>query len=170
MIIQQHREQISYFNLRIKQHKSFTAIRIKFFTEMVNTQDIPLTYSLLQKFLPSILQSRCYNPGNLPFFEEVKKTELGHLFEHILLEYLCTLKIQKGYKKATYKGRTYWDWSSDPRGTFHIITDSGNKDRAVISRAIIQSTELMNLILQGNKTVSQKTYRQAVSTPVYMTS
>src|SRR5689334_5791355 len=131
------------FKLDINQHKDHTKITMILLTDIVNTKDVPKTYEFLEKVLPSILRSKCYNNKNLPFFQEVNNTEIGHLFEHMLLEYLCKLKVQKGFKKATYSGKTQWDWLKDPKGTFHIMTDTKEEDEEILQEAIKQCSTLM---------------------------
>lgn len=113
----------------------------------VNTSDIPSTYDVLQYFLPGVLNTECFNDQGLPFSREVKKTEIGHLFEHILLEYMCQLKIGKGYKSAIYAGRTKWNWERDPRGVFHIRINCTLKDADIFPPALEKSIKLMKIIL-----------------------
>ncbi|KKR25220.1 MAG: hypothetical protein UT56_C0002G0034 [Candidatus Levybacteria bacterium GW2011_GWB1_39_7] len=60
---------------------------------IIETDQLPKTFEILNKMLPSIFKSKCYNDKNLPFFIEVRSTEIGHLFEHIMLEYICQLNI-----------------------------------------------------------------------------
>lgn len=169
MSIQVLDEQLfSHFRLKIKQHPNYASIKMVFHTDFVNTKEVPSTYKFLQNLLPSVLRSTCYNRENLPFFEEVKKTELGHLYEHILLEYLCKLKIQKGFKKAVFKGKTHWNWSKDPMGTFHITATSGKNDADILNEAVKQANDLMSLLLKESKK-SNKTYKQvSLRSPVYM--
>ena len=75
---------------------------------------------ILQRNLPQVLDALCFNDSNLPFDIEVKNTEMGHLFEHIILEYMCEEKIKNGFPKASFKGVTNWNWKKDIQGTFHI--------------------------------------------------
>ncbi len=114
----------------------------------INTADIPHVFDVLKNFLPSVLTTECFNDENLPFFQEVKKTEIGHLFEHILLEYMCQSKIAKGYKSAVYSGRTRWNWKRDPKGLFHIHISCSLKDHDLLPAALKKSIALMKIILQ----------------------
>src|ERR1700761_2246371 len=77
------------FSLAITQKQTRTQITMDLLYNQINTKEIPFITDLLQKNLPSVLQTTCYNDLDLPFHVEVKNTEIGHLFEHILLEYLC---------------------------------------------------------------------------------
>ncbi len=113
----------------------------------VNTSHIPTIVDLLKMNLPNVLLTKCFNDDNLPFRIEVKNTEIGHLFEHILLEYLCQLKIAKGFNSATYAGRTRWNWVKDPRGKFHIHLNCGVKDADILPVAIEKTVHLMKLIM-----------------------
>ena len=113
----------------------------------VNTTEIPSVYELLRENLPSVLLTTCYNDMNLPFEEEVRNTEIGHLFEHILLEYLCQMKIRKGARRATFAGRTKWNWSRDPMGRFHIHLTCGQNDSDILPEALEKTVSLMKLVL-----------------------
>lgn len=136
------------FSLSLSQKTSHTHITMKLFTQAVNTRVNPLTTYVLRKNLPSVLTSMCFNDANLPFAQEVKNTEIGHLFEHILLEYLCQYKLLKGCNEAIYNGNTHWNWKRDEWGTFHIIVDSGKEDADILPLAIEKSIDLIKKILK----------------------
>lgn len=104
---------------------------------------------LLKEKLASILQSKCFNPKKLSFEEEVKDTELGHLFEHILLEYLCDEKIKSGSKAAEYRGRTHWDWEKSPRGEFFIDVNASKNDLDIMKKALDKTHALMTELLNS---------------------
>lgn len=138
------------FSLIIQQKTSSTKIKMMMLTDPVNTAEFPYTFDLLQNYLPSVLTTECFNDQNLPFCQEVKNTELGHLFEHILLEYMCQLKIAKGHRSAAYAGRTRWNWKRDPRGLFHIHISCSLKDADIFPLALDKTINLMKIILQKN--------------------
>lgn len=140
----------NYFSLFIEQNISSTKIKMFLLKDPINTSDIPHTFETLQYFLPNVLTTECFNDQNLPFYQEVKKTEIGHLFEHILLEYLCQLKITKGFKSAVFYGRTKWNWDHDPRGLFHININCSLKDADILPLALDKSIKLTKIILQNN--------------------
>ncbi len=117
------------------------------YTSIINTRDIPFTYTILEKQLPSILIAQCFNDEGLPFSQEVKMTEIGHLFEHIMLEYLCILKLANGHSKATFRGETNWNWKRDLRGTFHIHINAGIKHEEIFDEALTNSIELLVKIM-----------------------
>lgn len=117
----------------------------------LDTRSLPFTYNLLKKKLPSILSSECFNDSELPFSVEVKKTQLGHLFEHIMLEYICDLKIKGGARKITVSGRTVWNWKETDVGTYNITIDVGRKDYDVFMRAFEQSLGLFKLIINQSQ-------------------
>src|SRR5579871_6993452 len=116
------------FSLRVMHKADHTLLVMKAFTKYVTTKEIPQTYHILKQELPHVLSSRCFNDQQLPFSEEVKATELGHLLEHILLQYLCQEKVAFGFEEATYNGITKWNWKRYPYGTFTITIDSGYED------------------------------------------
>src|SRR5437868_6032179 len=84
------------FSLAITQKRTRTKITMDLLYNQISTKEIPTITDLLQKNLPSVLLTTCYNDLGLPFDIEVQNTEIGHLFEHIILEYLCQHKIKKG--------------------------------------------------------------------------
>jgi len=116
----------------------------------VNTLQLPKTYQILKEQLPSILASKCFNDKGLPFRKEVYNTEIGHLFEHIMLEYLCDLKSEQGFSQVEYRGVTDWNWKVDEMGTFHISINSGIEDKNIIKGAFEKSIQLIRIILRSN--------------------
>jgi hypothetical protein len=146
----------NYFSLLIQQNISSARIKMLLLKDPINTADIPSTHNILQNFLPSVLTTQCFNDQNLPFSLEVKRTEIGHLFEHILLEYMCQLKIGKGHKSASYTGRTRWNWERDPRGVFHIHINCTLKDADIFPLALNKSITLMKKILHHNQFPSSR--------------
>jgi Cyanophycin synthase-like N-terminal domain len=138
------------FSLAVTQKRTRTKITMDVLYNRINTQEIPLVTELLRKNLPSVLATTCYNDQDLPFYREVQNTELGHLFEHILLEYLCQYKMQKGARRATFAGRTTWNWTRDPFGRFHIHLSCGRKDADILPVAIERTVALMKIILGYN--------------------
>src|SRR5688572_29431065 len=92
----------NFFSLDVNQNRLNTKIVMRLFVSTFSTKNIPQTYLLLEKHLPSILRSKCFNQNNYPFKIEVLDTEIGHLFEHILLEYLCEQKRLEGVDNPVY--------------------------------------------------------------------
>jgi hypothetical protein len=120
--------------------------------QIINTREIPETISILKQTLPSVLQSTCYNENNNPFYKEVLETEIGHLFEHILIEYLCLLKLSQGYNSVEYCGVTKWNWRVYPKGSFHITVNAGIKDTEIFAEAMSKSITLINNIFASVST------------------
>ncbi|MDP2637812.1 MAG: hypothetical protein Q8P26_02015 [Candidatus Levybacteria bacterium] len=117
---------------------------------IVNTSSLPYTSLLLKKNIPSILWSKCFNPNKYSFPKEVQKTEIGHLFEHILLECLSQQRIKDGKLNSVFNGLTQWDWTKEARGTFHITIDVGYNDKKTFEKAIEKSISIIRLILEVN--------------------
>jgi hypothetical protein len=138
----------THFFLAIEHCKTHTNIEMQLLKQIVNTRDLPDTYAVLKRMLPTVLQSQCFNDQKIPFSREVKSTELGHLFEHILLEYLCLQKMAQGCRSATFNGVTNWNWKKDKWGTFHIMVDAGYKDLPIFSRAMEKTIHLMHILLE----------------------
>lgn len=85
---------------------------------------------------PGLEYHDCHNAAGLPFVEEMQNTELGHAFEHLILEKLRLLKIYG-------RGLTRWNWKRDPMGRYQITIYSGQK--AKVSIAIEQARQLMRI-------------------------
>lgn len=135
------------FSLEISQKQTTTKIVMQMLYNQVNTRDIPHVVDLLDMHLPNVLLTQCFNDEGLPFHMEVRHTEIGHLFEHILLEYLCQAKIAKGANQASYSGNTKWNWIKDPRGTFHIRLSCGMKDADILGPSLEKTIKLMQIVL-----------------------
>jgi len=136
------------FSLKIVHRRVSTYLSMKLFTEVINTKDLPNTKRILKTILPSIFYSKCFNERNLPFSREVKCTEIGHLFEHIMLEYLCRLKLSRGFKEVEFEGLTRWNWYKEEKGTFHITINSTIHDREIFFQALGKSIALINFIFR----------------------
>lgn len=136
------------FTLSVQYNQEDTFMTMQVLLPVTTTAIFPSTKKILEKLLPSILLSTCFNEEDLPFNQEVENTEIGHLFEHILLEYLCLEKLSYGYKEAVFSGRTNWNWQKDEEGTFHIIIDSGHSDAIFFPHAIEKSAILLRGILE----------------------
>lgn len=143
-----------YYSLTVNRGNEKTVIIMKMHIPQVTTSDFPQTRNFLKLYLPTILQSTCYNDEHLPFEIEVSKTEIGHLFEHILLEFLCILRIEMGYKKAVYEGVTDWNWIREPRGTFHITIKASSQELEMLSEAMNRTIILINAILSKEENIS----------------
>lgn len=116
-------------------------------SNIVNTSQLPNTFHMLSKMLPAVLKSRCFNKENKPFFEEVVETEIGHLFEHVLLEFFCQYKVLEGCRQVAVSGVTDWNWKKDPVGTFRITINSGKNDATTFFKAFEKSIELLGILL-----------------------
>jgi hypothetical protein len=137
------------FHLLVCQDISRLTIIMQLLTQAVNTRHIPNTVSLLQEYCPSVLKTTCFNEYNIPFRREVKATEIGHLFEHILLEQLCIEKLEMGCRSAEYSGRTYWNWVKEPRGLFKIYIDATFSDHQYITHALDRTVHITEKVLSN---------------------
>jgi hypothetical protein len=138
------------YRLKIVAYKNRWIIKGILFDVPDNTKYFPQTVSILSRQLPSILRCTCFNPENLPFSEELRHTEIGHLLEHIILEYLCEEKICHGSQSATFRGETTW-FKTEP-SNFEITIDKEAGDNIYLIKALSRSLSLFNEILQSNLT------------------
>ncbi len=147
----------SLFTVDVCHGRKGTHLILDFFVPKIYTSELPNTLPVLWELLPSIYKSQCFNEGNLTFCEEVKDTEIGHLFEHILLEFLCITKLKRGFECSEYSGVTNWNWKKERKGKFHVKIDLGISDYEIFKEAIEKSIYLMNLILTGSITKDRNT-------------
>ena|ERR1700690_1296244 len=136
-----------FYTLSVKETPSTWFIEMTAAVTCLNTKVLPETCPILAKHLPSIFYCDCYNSENTPFREELKHTELGHLFEHVLLEYLCKEKLDAGHDKAEFIGKTSWNWVRETRGKFHIRITKTDRKAPYFIQALKKSIGLLNLIL-----------------------
>lgn len=141
------------FSLQINKFSPDLGITMKMHAPILGTSKLPHTYSMLESQLPSILRSHCFNNKNQAFSKEVLDTEIGHLFEHILLEYLTKLKFLYDNKSVSFKGFTYWDWKKEEQGLFHIRIKAKTDVDHLLEEAVDKSIALLNGILE-NRLVS----------------
>lgn len=146
----QLKERSTLFDFVLTQRPDHTEITIQFFTTYYTTHEIPGTIAVLETLLPRIFRHKCFNSGKLAFKKEAANTELGHLFEHILLEFLCINKFKEGQIDFNLKGLTEWNWLQDPRGIFYISLNTRREDIFVLQQALLQTQNLMEIILMAN--------------------
>ncbi|HVZ67755.1 MAG TPA: hypothetical protein VG917_05870 [Patescibacteria group bacterium] len=135
------------YSLTVSKGLYATKIRMNCLTPVVNTKQLPKSFKILSQELPSIFKSKCFNDQDYPFMEEAKRTELGHLFEHIMLEYICMGKMEKGLRRVSVSGVTDWNWRVDPYGTYNITLRVGKIDQTVIDEALKKTILLFDSIL-----------------------
>lgn len=139
------------FNLTVKCYPKGLAIRMEMGVPVLNTSLIPQTSRILNKQLPDISRHKCYNQKKLPFLKEAENTEIGHLFEHILIEYLYQHLNRTKQSDIFLKGETSWDWHKDKPGTFHIEIRYNKLASSKLFIALKQSIVLTSQILQNHE-------------------
>ena len=144
-----------HYSLNIHQKTKEVYIAMQMLCPLITTTELPHTYDVLEKLLPSIYSSMCFNNGKLPFSKEVKNTEIGHLFEHILLEYLFELKQTDDSSNVVIKGETNWNWLNDPKGLFHIRVNAGEPEANIFPNALSKTVSLLNQIIEYSPTKKQ---------------
>lgn len=72
---------------------------------------------------------------------------MGHLFEHLIIEFMCQEKLSGGARSASFSAYTFWNWNREARGTFHIEIEAGNNDIQYFYPALEQATVLLNKII-----------------------
>ena len=153
--------QNNLFSLNLVQKTQEVTIDMRVFLSAVNTRAFPQTLQILSEYYPQVLKTECFNEENLPFSLEVQHTEIGHLFEHLLLSNLYELKVERGYKDVIFNGITKWNWREDAAGTFHIFIDVGKEDEEIFSFALDKSMKLLTLILTSSTCEAAKTKQTA---------
>lgn len=137
----------NHFTLTFQQKPTYLYMRMHVLSSILTTEVLPKTSLILQTILPTISYSECFNNLHLPFREEMKHTEIGHLFEHIMLEYLYQIKRSATQKNYVIKGETVWNWEKDQRGVFHITINLKQQDSIFLSYAIEKSISLLLTIM-----------------------
>lgn len=100
---------------------------------------VPDLATNLLAMLPSLREHDCINRRNLSFEEELTQTELGHVFEHVILEVLSLRGMRT-------RGLTTWNWERDPIGTYHVTISTGKKlllkEGLLVAQAILTNALL----------------------------
>lgn len=94
------------------------------------TSQVPHLPRLLLRLLPRLGQHTCHNDLGCSFRQECRRTEIPHLFEHLIIE----LQLQAQQNPDDYlSGETAWNWQVDPRGHYHVTVDYDNELLAIAS-------------------------------------
>ncbi|HUQ85109.1 MAG TPA: hypothetical protein VM077_02190 [Candidatus Limnocylindrales bacterium] len=157
-----------YFDLLVDSNRRSTRIAANFFSDELTTKNLLYTLSILKAKLPSTLRSKCFNKDNLPFEKEVINTELGHLFEHILLEYIGEIKRSLGMKNPIHNGITKWNWNKDKRGVFHITIDLGTKDEDILQVSLSKTMLLVEEIMISEQNIHINPAPSPVPLPLHL--
>ena len=115
-----------------------TRITVRFHHHLYSSQIPNLADNLLQ-LMPSLRNHLCVNRNGLRFEEEVEDSELGHVFEHVILSILS----QRG---MCVRGQTTWNWHHDPLGTYQVTIHTGKK-LAVKESLLIAQAVFTNAML-----------------------
>lgn len=134
------------YSISLKVGEKTSYINMVIHDNRLLTSDFPQTYQVLLKLAPDVLMTHCFNEQGLPFKQEVINTELAHLFEHILIQKLSTLRKSCG-KNSTYSGTTYWNWNEEPEGVFHIKLNCGVNDADILESALVFSIDIFNSVV-----------------------
>ena len=115
------------------------------------TSQVPHLPKLLFQLLPRLGKHTCHNDLGVSFRRECRKTEIPHLFEHLIIE----LQLQAQQDPANFlSGETEWNWEIDPRGLYHVSVDYDNELLAVASirlaERIINELDRKNLSIDIN--------------------
>lgn len=139
--------QSGQFSIDLSSMLSKTTMTMRMHVPIANTRDVPGTRDFLHHHFPSVLSTTCFNRDHIPFAEEVQHTELGHLFEHILLDQLCIAKLTDGCDEAVYNGVTSWNWIKEETGVFHITVDIGRKEFRYFIMAFKETVRLLEQLI-----------------------
>jgi len=139
-----------FFSLSLHHKEATTNIEMQVYSSFFSTAALPNTYKILKTHLPTIHLSSCVNEKNLPFSQEVRHTEIGHLFEHILLEYVYQKKEALGQKNILVQGETSWNWLQKPRGFFTIVVNVGVEEMDILQQALSPTIQLLQFIFASH--------------------
>jgi hypothetical protein len=127
-------------------------LRFVITAQMSTTAQMHGIVEMLEALQPSVLQTKCFNDKHQSFRKEVKNTETAHLFEHLLLDCLMQIKLERGAQRATFRGETSWNWIEFPPGTFEIQVKMCAKDRQLLPEALIRAAQVFNALLPSSVT------------------
>jgi hypothetical protein len=137
--------------------------------QFASTTQLPTLQSDIRTLLPEILVAACDNPDNKPFFKEMLDTQTAHLFEHMVLEYLCKLRLNEGASEASYEGRTFWDARRPTGEESTIAVSRQGESKSQFMRAVRLSSKLLNTLLSNTSVhVTLHTERGAEPLPMYL--
>lgn len=112
------------------------------------TSSYPRTVNILKKKLPSILNCQCFNELSLPFSEEVKNTEIAHLFEHIMIENVCIYGLKHTQlDQLISSGRTSWIKKDLDKKHFRIELLANYMDKRIFEESLFDSINLLEEIV-----------------------
>lgn len=114
---------------------------------LIHTSALPITEAFLAQEIASIFGNQCFNGKNKSFRAEASSTEIGHLFEHLILEYIKLL-AEKVYGGVCVSGETIWNWKEMGYGTFLIKIDFGQNYRGCIEDAILNAAKLLDKLYE----------------------
>ncbi len=137
------------YSLDICHNVDKTVIDMQLFGAQVTTGLLPQTLSILQTHAPTVLLTECDNDLNVPFIQEVVDTEIGHLFEHLIIDFLCQNEPETIRESRIYSGLTEWNWHIHPRGKFTITIWIGEKESKRLHAAVMYSSQIVQKILDS---------------------
>ncbi len=140
-----------FFSLEVDLRQPQFWATMQLYSDPISTKYIGETNKILERKLPTVFLNQCYNDGKLSFYEEAKNTEIGHLFEHILLEELFLVKKKLNKKFKAIQGKTSWNWVKDPVGRFYIQINPIELEEAQIRACLENSINLTSQILARAK-------------------
>lgn len=108
------------------------------------------------EMLPGLATHRCSTASARSFVDEMKDTEVPHLFEHVVLELMAGAGSPRDLK-----GETAWDFRREGHGVFRVSVEYD--DDLVALGAIKTAHKLMGYMLDGGERpdVSAETDRLA---------
>ncbi len=142
------------FSLSVSREKEWIYMKMQAYTEIVRTGYYPNTLQILKDACPGVLKTKCFNDRNLPFASEVQNTEIGHLFEHLVLVCLHETYSANGFDDAVFDGRTTWNWHSDKRGLFHIFIKPMHVTPSVLQNALDKAVLITERILKERQKIN----------------
>ncbi len=94
--------------------------------DRILTSQAPHLPQTLFRLFPHLAKHKCDNGQGYTFRRKCCKTEIPHLFEHLIIE----LQAQ-AQPVEVLRGETQWNWRIDPRSRFYVFVDYENELLAV---------------------------------------
>lgn len=152
----------------VKPTKKFWVLHFNITPSLSSTSHFPQLFEDLRVLLPEIMVAQCDNPNNAPFCEEMKETQTAHLFEHLVLEYLCKLRLRAGSSEASYEGRTFWDTTKSAGENSMIVISRQGEPQSVFVEAVTLSMQLLAQLIVNTGPIPTQEHTERGAEPLPM--
>jgi hypothetical protein len=135
----------------VKEHITKAIMIIK--DGYATTGSYPNTETILKKYFPQVLDTKCYNKDDIPFSRELKNTETAHLLEHIIIQKLAYRRFDVSGFDKVYRGETIWAINESPLKKFVVVLNSTISDMDILPDILKESSILLDAIMANTMNI-----------------